>query len=138
GVELSSPADPSLEMAATLAYRVSPLSYRQTVEKLACRPASDLEAFADLAFAHRGSHDEPVRETRVGYQLIFDLCLDNGAFRDLHRHRNCVQIMKDFTAVYGYDTPEALGEAAQEASYREAMDRAGGLAERLGEEKAGL
>ena len=23
--------------------------------------------------------------TRVGYELIFDLCLDNGAFRDLHR-----------------------------------------------------
>ncbi len=138
GVELAAVAEPPTEIAASLAYRVSPLSYRQITQQLGRRTAAQISALADVAFANRGPHDDPVRETRAGYQLIFDLCLDNGAFRDLHRHRNCVQIIKDFTAGYGYDIPASIEEAGQTAVYRHAMDEAGELADRLDAEKHGL
>src|SRR5439155_23629567 len=138
GVELSGITEPPLELAATLAYRVSPLSYRQILAQLTCRSDANVEALADIAFASRGPHDDPVRETRTGYQLIFDLCLDNGAFRDLHRHRNCIQIIKDFTPSYGYDTPAAIGQAGQETAYRSAMDESAELAERMEEQAPGL
>jgi thymidylate synthase ThyX len=138
GVELAGIAEPPLELAATLAYRVSPLSYRQIVAQLSCRSETNVEALADVAFAGRGPHDDPIRETRTGYQLIFDVCLDNGAFRDLHRHRNCVQIIKDFTPSYGYDTPAAIGQAGQETAYRSAMDESAELAVRMDEQGPGL
>jgi thymidylate synthase ThyX len=62
---------------------------------------------------------------------VFDLCLDNGAFRDLHRHRNCVQVIKDLTPSYGYDLPDLGAEAGMADGYRALMDQAGELAMRL-------
>ncbi len=138
GVELAAPAAPPLELAATLLYRVDQPSYQQILERVSALPPSEVHRIGDLAFLARGPHDEPVRETRAGYQLIFDLCIDNGAFRDLHRHRNCVQIIKDFTAGYGYDVPPSVADAHQDGAYRAAMEQAGELAERLDEYRPGL
>jgi len=138
GVALAAIAPPPVELAATLAYRVSPLSYRQIAEQLMRHSESEIDALGEVAFTNRGPHDQPVREGRVGYQLVFDLCLDNGAFRDLHRHRNCVQIIKDFTPASGYDMPEAVAEADMESAYRARMGEAGELAERLEGQQPGL
>jgi hypothetical protein len=44
--------------------------------------------------------------------LRFDILMDIGGFRDMHRHRRCTQIMQGFTSIHGYDTPGGadLGE----------------------------
>jgi hypothetical protein len=66
----------------------------------------------DLSFAGRGPHDEWLREHQAGQALAFDLLVDVGAFRDLHRHRRCIQIIQPFGPNHGYDHPEetlALG-----------------------------
>jgi thymidylate synthase ThyX len=131
GVELADPTEPRLELAATLLYRASNRSYRQVMEVVRGLPEVEVDAIIDRAFAARGPHDEPIRETRVGYQLVFDVCLDNGAFRDLHRHRNCVQILQDFNASYGYDVPDEIAEAGLDRPYHAAMARAGELALQL-------
>jgi thymidylate synthase ThyX len=137
-VSLASPLDPTTEVAATLLYRAGQHSYEQIVERLASQPREDVEALASVAFAERGPHDDLVREARAGYSLVFDMCLDNGAFRDLHRHRNCVQIIPAFTAQYGYDTPDDVAAIGEEEAYRAAMDEAGELAARLEEQHTGL
>ncbi len=134
GVQLAEPTDPTTELAATLLYRSSPLSYGQILDQLRARPREEVAELAALAFTERGPHDELLREARVGYQLVFDLCIDNGAFRDLHRHRNCIQIMKDFTASYGYDVPPDVDEVDKGEIYRAAMDDAGELANQLDEQ----
>lgn len=131
GVALADPVEPPLELAATLLYRASPLSYNQLLDRIRAFPPDEIDAIGALAYSTRGPHDDLIREARVGYQLIFDLCIDNGAFRDLHRHRNCVQIVKDFTPTYGYDVPPAISDIGQESAYRDAMDAAGELADRL-------
>jgi thymidylate synthase ThyX len=131
GVELADACEPALEVAATLLYRAHPCSYGQIVACLRSLPPPEVEAIAALAYSHRGPHDEPVREARAGHQLVFDLCLDNGAFRDLHRHRNCVQVIKDLTPSYGYDLPDLLAEAGMADGYLALMDEAGELAMRL-------
>lgn len=138
GVRLAEPSDPTTELAATLLYRVSPLSYAQILRQLDRRPSAEVADIAALAFAGRGPHDELVRETRVGYQLIFDICIDNGAFRDLHRHRNCIQIVKELTPAYGYDVPPEVDETGKGEVYRAAMNAAGDLAGRMDEMLPGL
>jgi len=131
GAVLTRPTDASVELAASLIYRTTDLSYEQIIDILESMPAEQIEGIGALAFASRGPHDEPVREARVGYGLIFDVCMDNGAFRDLHRHRNCVQIVKDFRADYGYDVPPAVGDASVIDAYRAAMEEAGEVSEKI-------
>ena len=47
--------------------------------------------------------------------------MDIGGFRDMHRHRRCVQLIQGFTTAHGYDDPEGLAEAGLEAAYELAM-----------------
>ena len=39
-------------------------------------------------------------------RYAFDILMDIGGFRDMHRHRRCVQIKQGFTAKHGFETPE--------------------------------
>ena len=55
--------------------------------------------------------------------------MDIGAFRDMHRHRRCIQLIQEFTDVHGYEEPicpgqPTLAEAGLEPAYRAAMDAA--------------
>jgi thymidylate synthase ThyX len=138
GVTLAPPHDQERELAATLLYRVSAYSYEQVLALVDDLSAAQRAALIDLAYRDRGPHDPPLRETRTGYQLIFDVNMDCGAFRDLHRHRNCVQVVQPFTGQHGYDIPEALHLAALTEPYTAAMDRAGALATRLAAHGADL
>jgi hypothetical protein len=138
GVALAPPHDQERELVATLLYRVTPYSYQQVLAAVNDLSAARRAEVIDLAYRHRGPHDPPLRETRTGYQLIFDVNMDCGGFRDLHRHRNCVQIVQPFTGQHGYDTPEALIEAGLDTEYTAGMERAGALARRLAAQRAEL
>jgi hypothetical protein len=50
--------------------------------------------------------------------------MDIGGFRDMHRHRRCVQIMQDFTTVHGFDTPPEVEAGGVRVEYESAMKRA--------------
>ena len=43
--------------------------------------------------------------------MRFDILMDIGGFRDMHRHRRVTQIQQGFAAIHGYDTPHS-GDAA--------------------------
>ena len=65
----------------------------------------------------------------MGARLQFDVLMDVGGFRDMHRHRRCTQLLQGFTDAHGYEVPEAPGVPALEAAgvadlYRDAMDSA--------------
>jgi thymidylate synthase ThyX len=50
--------------------------------------------------------------------------MDIGGFRDMHRHRRCVQVMQGFTAAHGFETPEGLDQAKLAGVYEEATHTA--------------
>jgi thymidylate synthase ThyX len=50
--------------------------------------------------------------------------MDIGGFRDMHRHRRCVQILQPFTNAHGYEVPEGLAEAGLLQQYESAMTQA--------------
>ena len=100
-------------------------------------PAEVKQRLFELTMAKRGPHDDWLRLHRLGYTLGFDLLLDYGALRDLHRHRRCVQILPDLTWNLGCDAAgtiftAALGERgaalAGEQGLIEDFDRAMGTA----------
>ena len=67
--------------------------------------AARISEIIDLGLRHRGHHDEALRAFHAGAGLRFDILMDIGGFRDMHRHRRCTQIIQGFTAIHGYETP---------------------------------
>ncbi|MCL5091136.1 MAG: FAD-dependent thymidylate synthase, partial [Patescibacteria group bacterium] len=63
-----------------------------------------------------------VRKNKISLFIpTFDICMDVGGFRDLHRHRNCIQILKPVTGDYGYDIPKEIGEVGVLKEYKDLM-----------------
>src|SRR5438105_5271314 len=120
-----------VELATTLLYQHSHYSYRQIRDRAASLSASRREELIDLGLRHRGKHDELPRAFDSGHALRFDILMDVGGFRDMHRHRRCIQIGQDFTWLHGFDTPEDLTAAGFESRYQAAMQRAAKTAGQL-------
>jgi thymidylate synthase ThyX len=129
-----------IELATTLVYGHCHYSYRQLRQAIAAAGEARRREIIDCGLRHRGKHDELLRAFSAGQQFRFDILMDIGGFRDMHRHRRCVQIMQDFTTVHGYDTPPELEAAGVRSDYESAMKGAAGAVERLaassGEEPA--
>jgi thymidylate synthase ThyX len=118
-----------VELAATLLYSASHYPYRQVRDVVAGLPQARVLEIIELGLKHRGRHDEALRAFHSGAALRFDVLMDIGGFRDMHRHRRVTQIMQDFTARHGYDIPETgdaagLAEAGIVGEYRGAVERA--------------
>jgi thymidylate synthase ThyX len=122
-----------VELAATLLYWGSDHPYRQVRDIVASLPESRITEMIELGLRHRGRHDEALRVFHCGAALRFDILMDIGGFRDMHRHRRCVQIKQGFTAAHGYETPvvgdlgadvNLLAEAGALEDYKAAADAA--------------
>ena len=124
-VDLIDGADPlEVELATSLLYGACHYPYRQVREQVRGLSAAGREEIIDLGLRHRGKHDELLRAFSAGQSLRFDILMDIGGFRDMHRHRRCVQLIQEFTPMHGYELPDGLVEAGLEETYRAAMDAA--------------
>ena len=112
-----------VELATTLLYQYSHHSYRQIREVVEGLPESQRREVIDLGLRHRGRHDELSRVYCSGQKFRFDILMDIGGFRDMHRHRRCVQIVQDYTTAHGYDQPIEIESAGLSARYEAAMER---------------
>lgn len=130
-VDLIEPHSLMDELVTSVLYRVSHAPYRRILEWVRERSEKEKQETLDIVFQRRGSHDELIKEFRCGYPLIFDVLMDIGGWRDLHRHRRCQQIQQNFTAVHGYETPSPLHEAGLARDYQMAMDAVQADLERL-------
>jgi hypothetical protein len=77
----------------------------------------------NVAVQSRGKRDDLLRGFRGG-QYCFDMLIDVGAYRDMHRHRRCHQYRQAYSGLHGYEVPKLVVEAGAEDVYREAMDAA--------------
>ena len=124
-----------IEIAATLLYRVSHHPYRQILAAVAEWDEARRRRVVEEALAGRG-REELLPELQSGYRLVFDVLMDVGGWRDLHRHRRCQQVRQPFTFAHGYDVPALLADAGIEDVYRAAMDRTAAAAATLAPQAA--
>ena len=120
-----------VEIPTTLLYSACHYSYRQVREKVQSLPERQRQEIVDLGVRHRGRHDELLRAFHSGQQFRFDILMDVGGFRDMHRHRRCTQIEQGFTSIHGYDVPPDLTDAGLATRYHQAMQRAVAEQQRL-------
>jgi thymidylate synthase ThyX len=122
-----------VELASTLLYSAAHHPYRQIRDLVAALPEARITEMIELGFRRRGRHDEALRAFHAGAALRFDILMDIGGFRDMHRHRRCVQIIQAFTALHGCEIPDSgdlgpdinpLAEAGILADFQSALDAA--------------
>jgi thymidylate synthase ThyX len=139
-VTLVAPETDLLESYATsLLYLIDEQGRSYSQLQLLAQALSEEEkrTFFMQSLEQRGQHDDWLRLHRLGYELAFDLLVDFGALRDLHRHRRCIQIIPDLKLNLGFDDPASIFQtglgaegaalAAQQGltdAYREAMEQA--------------
>ena len=115
-----------VELAATLLYSASHHSYRQIRDLIADFPEPASPRSSRSACATAASTMKLLRAFHAGAALRFDILMDIGGFRDMHRHRRCTQIIQGFTSVHGYESPGS-GDLAARRRYPHRSRRPGRL-----------
>ncbi len=122
-VDLVRPDDAASDTVATLLYPVTDRPYRELYELARGWSPARRGEVLDLAVRTRTDRDELLRAFRGG-PYVFDLAMDIGAYRDLHRHRRCHQFRQAYSARLGFDTPSGLAQAGLTAQYEAVMREA--------------
>jgi thymidylate synthase ThyX len=120
-----------VEIATTLLYEHCHFSYRQIRQAVQVAGERRRREIIDLGLRHRGKHDEMLRAFRAGQQFRFDILMDCGGFRDMHRHRRCIQVMQQSTTQHGYEMLLDLEDAGMRGRFESAMRRAQNAVEQL-------
>jgi thymidylate synthase ThyX len=120
-VDLLRPLDPVSEIAATLLYPVTDRPYRELQDLVGSWSNARKMEVIGVALRSRSRRDELLREFRTA-TFLFDIVMDIGAYRDMHRHRRCQQFRQAYSGKLGYETPEAVEQAGIGARYKETMD----------------
>ena len=107
-----------VEIATTLLYEHCHHSYRQIRQAVQVAGERRRREIIDLGLRHRGKHDEMLRGFRAGQQFRFDILMDTGGFRDMHRHRRCIQVMQGFTTQHGYEMLLDVEDAGMRGPFR--------------------
>ena len=122
-VELVKPTDTIAEIVATLLYPVCNWPFADLYECARYWSHAHRTEVIDIALKSRSRRDDLLRGFRGG-QYCFDMVIDIGAYRDLHRHRRCHQYRQDYSGNLGFDVPEPLTQSGSEGIYRDAMEGA--------------
>jgi thymidylate synthase ThyX len=109
-VDLIKPVETSADIVATLLYPVTERPYRNLYEQACSWSAARRNEVIEVALQGRAKYDELARNFRGG-TYVYDIIMDVGAYRDLHRHRRCQQFRQSYSAKLGFETPAAIETA---------------------------
>src|SRR5215813_5696021 len=112
-----------VEIATTLLYEHSHHSYRQIRQAVQVAGERRRREIIDLGLRHRSKYDEMLRPFRAGQQFRFDILMDTGGFRDMHRHRRCIQVMQSATTQHGYEMLLDMEDAGMRGRFESTMLR---------------
>ncbi|MEO8128753.1 MAG: FAD-dependent thymidylate synthase [Bryobacteraceae bacterium] len=121
GVDLMRSTDTLSEIAATLLYTVTDQSYRRLLDTVSSWSPDRRIEVLDTALQSRTSRDELLRSFRGGL-YCYDMVMDIGAYRDMHRHRRCQQFRQGYSSRLGYATPAGITEAGLLEYYQGTLD----------------
>jgi hypothetical protein len=122
-VDLLKPGCAAADIVATLLYPVTNLPFRELYQLAQTWSAAQRGEVLDLATRSRGRRDDLLAGFQSGL-YAFDLVIDIGAYRDLHRHRRCHKFRQDYSGSLGYDVPPLVAETGAARVYEQAMDSA--------------
>jgi thymidylate synthase ThyX len=119
-----------LQILAAALYRGGHNSFSHAKDYIKNASGEERQRLAALLLKDLGHYDIPLRE--LEHELFtFDITLDQGAYNELKRHRMMTQSPQLLTTRFGYAIPRRFSAAGLEDTYRDAMDSARGLYEKM-------
>jgi thymidylate synthase ThyX len=129
-VDLIKPAETLADVVATLLYPVTERPYRDLYEQARDWSAAQKNEVLEVALGSRGKRDDLLRNFRSA-PYVYDIAMDIGAYRDLHRHRRCQQFRQAYSSKLGFEIPEAVEAAGLRDFYNALLWETAGCANRL-------
>ncbi|HUB77508.1 MAG TPA: FAD-dependent thymidylate synthase [Bryobacteraceae bacterium] len=122
-VDLVRPTDVPADIVATLLYPVTGRSFRELYGMASEWSDRRRAEVIDVALAGRTRRDEILAGFRGGL-YAYDMAIDVGAYRDLHRHRRCQKFRQAYSGELGFETPKLVVESGASGIYDSAMRQA--------------
>ncbi len=122
-VDLVRPSNVPADIVATLLYPVTDRPFRELYEMAEAWNDRRRAEVIDVALQSRTRRDEILAGFRGGL-YAYDMTIDIGAYRDLHRHRRCQKFRQAYSGELGFETPKLVGESGATEIYEAAMRRA--------------
>jgi thymidylate synthase ThyX len=131
-VDLIRPVNVPADIAATLLYPVTDRPFRELYQLASSWSEAQRAEVIDVALQSRSRRDDLLRNFRGGL-YAFDMIMDNGAYRDLHRHRRCQQFRQAYDISLGFETPPAITDSGQTERFAATLSQAHSVFEQLPE-----
>lgn len=117
--------DGELKIIAGMLY-ASPENHRAWEENLAQVRQTSTEEKQKIIAAYLKGRTQRWQKVGRAFENAynrFEIVMNIGAWRDLHRHRMLTQMRQNFSCHHGYDVPQEITESGLEPEFREAIDR---------------
>src|SRR5438876_6134267 len=106
-------------------------SWDEALEKAKTLSDLDRHELFDRYLLKRSARWQKVGRAFENAYLRFEIVMDIGSYRDLHRHRMMTQQRQRFSTVHGYNVPIEVEQAGMAGPFREALDKADVLFRKL-------
>jgi thymidylate synthase ThyX len=117
------PEEAETQLVAAILFGYSQHAWSQILTRARALSWTEKERVVAAYLRHRGPHDQPLRALEH-LTYTFEILVDYGAYRDIHRHRMATQTRQLLSPVHGYSLPEEL----QQYGFRQVFETCMALA----------
>jgi thymidylate synthase ThyX len=117
------PQEAETELVAAILYGYSQHAWSQVLGRAQAMAWTQKEQVVDAYIRRRGPHDQPLRALEH-LSYTFEILVDYGAYRDIHRHRIATQTRQHPAPEHGYSLPEELDQYGFREVFETCMARA--------------
>jgi thymidylate synthase ThyX len=113
-----------LKVLAGIVFQQTHGSWDQALEKAKSLNENERRDLLGRYLAKRTARWQKIGRAFENAYLRFEIVMDIGSYRDLHRHRMMTQERQRFSTVHGYGVPAELEQSGLSAPFRNALDKA--------------
>lgn len=117
------PEEAETELVAAILYGYSQHAWSQVLSRAQALSWTQKAHVVEAYLQRRGPHDQPLRALEH-LSYTFEILVDYGAYRDIHRHRMATQTRQHPAPEHGYSVPEELEQYGVREVFETCMVRA--------------
>lgn len=97
-------------------------SWNTILQQVKTLKSKERDAILESFFRRRKERWYKIGRAPENIYMRFDIVMDIGAYRDIHRHRMLTQDRQYFSIWHGYHTSQEIRDAGLDIKYRKALD----------------